>query len=488
MENGQNTAFLEELRHVMARNLGGLSIDEIASSLAAAMPRRTLQRRLEELCEQGQIIRSGKARATRYVFAHGGALAPAAMPKWQPDELPINRVREDPPEPVMPDEAAAPGTGIRFTPEAISVRDHIRQPLSQRKGVGYRPGFLEAYVPNKTDYLPRALREHLRRIGQSEDMAKLPPGTYAQRVLDRLLIDLSWNSSRLEGNTYSLLETDRLLEMGRSDDPGRSRESQMILNHKQAIEFLVDSPNDLGYNRYTFMNLHALLTEGLLDSPAAEGGLRVIPVGITGTAYRPSNTPSIIEECFEMILQKTAAIQDELEQAFFLMVHLPYLQPFEDGNKRMSRLSANIPLIRGNLSPLSFVDVATRDYVDGILSVYELNRIEPMREVFAWAYERSAARYAAICSEIGDPDPITVRYREEIKTCVRHVVVNRLGKQAAAHAVRTWATQHITATDRPRFIELAEMQLLYLTEGRIVRMRLRPSEYAAWHPIWTAKK
>jgi Fic family protein len=363
------------------------------------------------------------------------------------------------------------------------ARDIVRQPQALRQPVGYRREFLDAYEPGKTWYLPENLRDHLRRAGQSEHMAAMPPGTYARHVLDRLLIDLSWNSSRLEGNTYSLLETDHLLQMGKAD-AGRWVESQMILNHKAAIEFLVEAPSELGWNRYTLLNLHAILTDGLLKDGSAEGRLRLGPVGIGGSVFHPLNNPLMLEECFDLILKKTALIPDPLEQSFFLMVHLPYLQAFEDGNKRVSRLSANLPLIQRNLSPLSFVDVTARDYADGILSVYELNRVEVLRDLFAWAYERSAWRYATVRQEIGEPDPMQARYRDEIKERVRETVVQRLDKPAAAEALRQWAARNVTAGDRGRFIEMVERQLLGLNEGNIARVRVRPSELAAWLPAW----
>lgn len=93
------------------------------------------------------------------------------------------------------------------------------------------------------------------------------------------------------------------------------------------------------------------------------------------------------------------------------MIHLPYLQPFEDVNKRVSRLAASIPLIRQNLSPISFVDVPARDYIDGLLGVYELNQIDLLRDVFVWAYERSSAQYAVVKQSLGEPDPFRLRYR-----------------------------------------------------------------------------
>jgi hypothetical protein len=262
---------------------------------------------------------------------------------------------------------------------------------------------------------------------------------------------------------------------------------QMILNHKAAIEFLVESPDELGFNRYTFLNLHAILSDGLLKNAKSEGALRTIPAGVGGTVYHPTNQPALIEECFDLILRKAAVISDPLECAFFLMVHLPYLQPFEDGNKRTSRLSANLPLIQKNMSPLSFVDVPVRDYTDGILAVYELNRIELLRDLFAWAYERSAGRYASIRQEMSDPDPLHVRYRMEVKDRIRDVVVNRMGKMTAAEALRRWTLQNVTASDRAHFIEIVEERLLDLNEGSIARVRVRPSEFAAWWPVWTKR-
>jgi hypothetical protein len=112
-------------------------------------------------------------------------------------------------------------------------------------------------------------------------------------------------------------------------------------------------------------------------------------------------------------------------------VHLAYLQGFEDVNKRVSRLAANIPLIRGNLCPLSFVDVPERAYIDGVLGVYELNRIELLRDVFVWAYERSSARYSAVRQSLGEPDPFRLRYRALVAELVAAVVRAGMDKKAA---------------------------------------------------------
>jgi len=154
-----------------------------------------------------------------------------------------------------------------------------------------------------------------------------PAGTYARHICQRLLIDLSWNSSRLEGNTYSLLDTRRLIEFGQQAEGRDQTEAQMILNHKDAIEFLAENAADIGFNRYTILNLHGILANNLLPDPNAPGRLRSMAVGIGGSVSHPPETPQLIEECFEQVLATASAIADPFEQAFFAMVHLPTSSP-----------------------------------------------------------------------------------------------------------------------------------------------------------------
>ena len=149
---------------------------------------------------------------------------------------------------------------------------YIRQPSALREPVGYDRNFLDRYRPNKSFYLSEDERETLWKFGRTEK-AEQPAGTFAKQVLSRLLIDLSWNSSRLEGNTYTLLDTMRLIEYGEEAADKDRREAQMILNHKEAIEILVEGAEAIGFNRHTIFNLHAALAENLLPDPQAMGRL-----------------------------------------------------------------------------------------------------------------------------------------------------------------------------------------------------------------------
>ncbi len=445
----------------MDRFPDGATLSELLQAIIPQPPRRSLQRWLAQLVAEGTLESVGSGRSTRYEKPHSLILreaAPAQVVAATPVELAISS-------------------------EANKVRLAVRRPVIHRKPVGYNLDFLHDYNPNRTFYLPVSLRSHLAKVGDARE-AELPAGTRARQLLDRLLIDLSWNSSRLEGNTYSLLETERLLEAGAASEGRDFKETQMILNHKRAIEMLVQDADQIGFNRYTILNLHAALAENLLDNPGAAGRLREIPVGIERCVFHPMEGPQRIEEAFDMILRKAAKIRDPFEQALFAMVQLPYLQPFEDVNKRVSRLAANIPFIRLNLCPLSFVDVPQRDYIDGLLGVYEMNRIELLREVFVWAYERSSARYAAIRHTLGEPDPFRMRHRQLLGEVLAQVIRGRMDRQAAANFVRTESRKLTDPADRARFAEMTEAELSGLHEGNFARFLIRPSEFEAWRSGW----
>ncbi|HSV52803.1 MAG TPA: Fic family protein, partial [Burkholderiaceae bacterium] len=386
-------------------------------------------------------------------------------------------------EPAPATDSKSAEVSILLSAEARQIEARVRQPVQQRMPVGYNRGFLDNYRPNVSYYLSESVRSELLAHGQAVQV-KEPAGTYARQIAHRLLIDLSWNSSRLEGNTYSLLETERLLSAGEAAAGRNALEAQMILNHKEAIEFLIASAEDIGFNRHTILNLHALLSDNLLDDPTASGRLRKIAIGIGHAVFLPLEGPQRIDECFQQVLDTAAAINDPLEQAFFAMVQLPYLQPFEDVNKRVSRLAANIPLIQRNLCPLSFVDVPQQVYISAMLGVYELNRVELLREVFVWAYKRSCARYSAVRQSLGEPDPFRIQHRAAISEAVVDVVLGAMNKAQAIALVRHRAEVQVPAADRNRFVEVTETQLMSLHEGNIARYRLRPSEFQRWHAGW----
>lgn len=451
---------------VAAAHPEGVRVGAIREGLPYDLPPRRLQRRLALLVEQGRLVAEGRGKGRRYRLPAGDIAVTA-----EPAEISIAT------------RPAQVETYLPVSAESEALRVAVRAPIRSRRPVGYQRDFLENYRPNVTFYLPEQTRRHLLEIGRPPD-GERPAGTYARSIYSRLLIDLSWNSSRLEGNTYSLLETERLLELGEAAEGKNALEAQMILNHKSAIELLVDQADEIGFNRYTILNLHALLADNLLADPQAGGRLRRIPTSIGGTVYHPLEVPQLIDECFDRILEAAAAIADPFEQAFFALVHLAYLQGFEDVNKRVSRLAANIPLVRRNLCPLSFVDVPERAYIDGVLGIYELNRVELLRDVFVWAYGRSSARYSAVRQSLGEPDPFRFRYRALIADAVATVVRAGVDKKAATALARQRAADQVWPAEQARFVEVVETELMSLHEGNIARYRLRPAEFQAWQRTW----
>lgn len=434
----------------------GVTAQQIAQALKSSSPLRTLQYRLKYLVAEKRLVQESSGRWAKY------------------------RIPAPEPTPVVAGEQPIP-----VSRSGAEIQKYLRQPVQARKPAGYNRDFLNSYRPNVSSYLSPEERARLQKAGKPT-AGDQPAGTYAKQILNRLLIDLSWNSSRLEGNTYSLLDTKRLIAFGQEAQGKEQLDAQMILNHKDAIEFLVGSAEDISFDRYTILNLHALLANNLLADPMASGRLRRIAVGIERSAFHPLEVPQLIEECFDQILATAGAITDPFEQSFFVMVQLPYLQPFDDVNKRVSRLAANIPLIKRNLAPLSFTDVPRSTYTDAILGVYELNKTDLLKDVFIWAYERSADRYAAVRQSLGEPDPFRLRHRGALREIVGEVVRERMDRRSAAAHVARWTEEKIDPADRERFREVTEDELLSLHEGNFARYQIKPSEFQEWQRTWTA--
>lgn len=463
MPRPTQTEELELIASIVTAHSGGIGIAgieaEMARHLGKKPNRRTLQRRLQKLVQGQRLATEGESIALVYkcvsakAFPARGAVATPALALAEEEVY------------------------VPLSPEGRLIRDQVRLPLMHRRPIGYQRQFLDAYQPGTSFYLPESLRRQLHELGRTTSEGR-PAGTFARDILGRLLVDLSWASSRLEGNTYSQLDTQNLIAFGQVAAGKDAIETQMILNHKAAIEMLVENADEVGFDAFTFMNLHALLSEDLMHNPQACGRLRHRSVDISGTVFHPVALPQVIEDCFALLLSKAAAITDPFEQAFFLMVQLPYLQPFEDVNKRVSRIGANIPLFRQNLCPLSFVDVPERAYIEGTLGVYELNRVELLRDVFVWAYERSCQRYVAITQTMVAPDPLKIKYREALIHAVQAVVKGL--RQPSAAMLAEVAREHAAEADQAAFIEMLSTALQHLHEGSIARYRLRRSEYIAW--------
>jgi len=429
----------------------GLSLADLQQSYPE-IARRTLQRYTQKWLQDGQIAATGQGRGRRYLsprYGHQGISEPTGDY----------------------------GDEITLSPDSRDVLAYVRKPWQNRTVVNYDRSFLDAYEPNVSAYLSPSLRYQLRRMGTPLE-EEAPSGSFVTEILDRLLIDLSWASSHLEGNTYSLLDTAKLIQRNLAADGKSEFETLMILNHKAAIEFMVRNTDEIQFNQYTTLNLHALLAEDLLSNREDEGRLRNLPIGIGRSAYTPLVPGPVLQELFEMVLDKAIRITDPFEQAFFILVHLPYLQPFIDVNKRTARLLCNLPLLKANLCPLTFIGLPRKAWIEGLLGVYELNRVELLRDVFLHAYRKSINEYLTLKRDLSLPDPTTRRYRPFIKRMVKQVVMHPA--ESVLDIIDVAIDEEVDASDRADVRALIIEALSLLDDGRLVRYGLRPSELAKW--------
>ncbi len=426
LENRFMTRLEQDILDFVSGNPGA-GRDAIRKGAAKDVSETTVWRALKRLVEEGRLEVSGKGRATGYQLA---------------------------------------GSAV--------VRAHLTVPYNRRSPISYKPEFLDAYVPDKTWYLSQADRDRMLEAGRPQGGA-MPAGTYARRILEQLLVDLSWASSRMEGNTYDILQTERLIRFGEEAEGKDRKEALMILNHKEAIQYVVDNLEEVSLSRPDLFAIHALLSDGLLADPAMSGRLRAMPVGISHSSYRPLDDAVTIEEEFDILLQKATQITNPFEQSFFLLVHIPYLQGFADINKRTSRVASNIPLLKSDLAPMSFTTMDDRDYIDGLIGIYELNNVSLFREVYIDAYLASAEKYRVLRAEVESPHKAAIVYRDFVRAAVRRSVLEFKGFRYDDVMIMA-AEAGVPEADQESVVAYVAEQLAGLHEGNVIRYRLKPDD------------
>ncbi|QQZ30030.1 hypothetical protein HMY34_15385 [Thiothrix subterranea] len=279
---------------------------------------------------------------------------------------------------------------------AVYLRWDLSRPPQQRLPVSYNPKLLDDYQPNQTFLLSATQRAELMQVGNIAGSGKPELGKNYTRLIATLLIDLAHASSNLENVPISWLDTKTLLEFGERPDGLDETQLRIVLNHKAAINHLTTHAGDMHLSRWDLSDLHSLIADGLIAETAAIGRLRSWVVRFSDSRYLPPDNPYLLNEAFEEFCRKGSAIADPYEQAFFSMTFIPYLQPFQDGNKRTSRLAMNIPLLKNCLAPFSFTDLRKRDYMFGLLAFYERGQHAFLAEAFVAAYRQTAPRYAEL--------------------------------------------------------------------------------------------
>ena len=241
------------------------------------------------------------------------------------------------------------------------------------------PLFTEEELSHLND-LQKEFRAHLADMSENE----------YRKEMERLGIDLSWKSSQIEGNTYSLLETERLLRESKTADGKTKEEAVMLLNHKDALRFVLDNPDYLQMLTIGHIeDIHQLLTKEL----SVDKGLRHRRVGITGTQYRPLDNEFQIREAMRDTCDLINSRNNVFEKALLALLLLSYIQPFMDGNKRTARITANAILTANGYCPLSFRTVDSIDYKKAMLIFYEQNNLHAFKQIFIDQYEFAVREY-----------------------------------------------------------------------------------------------
>ncbi len=292
----------------------------------------------------------------------------------------------------------------------FSLPGHLRPPRT------YDPMRFGTYDPDNVPWLNPASRALMAgAVGQGG--LDLDPSTYTREIAERFLIEMSWASSALEGNTYSLPETEALIKYAEVAGGKSEVEVQMILNHKQAIGWLIDNIATVQITPDTVMRLHAMLMRGLVRQNNL-GAIRRDPVSITTSSYVPSSDHAELSIGLSELCRKAAVAKDPFEASFALLAGIAYLPPFIDGNKRTGRLLCNIPLLQAGLPPISFIGVGRAAYGIGMTTWYELADTKYLAQVISEGYALTAPSYRVAATTKRVPRSVEIRMRRRLDEAV----------------------------------------------------------------------
>lgn len=325
----------------------GRSSKEITEAMEGKISLATVKRIINELTGNFYIYAEGKARATRYYVS------------------PL------------------------FTP--IDMNEYYSKEVDERK---VQTGYNFELIPNVLNKVNLFTEQEMTELSSLQDkfaknFASLSD-EQKHREMERLGIDLSWKSSQIEGNTYSLLETERLLKEKQTAAGKTKEEAIMLLNHKDALDFIVDNPGYLQQLTISRIeDIHSLLIKEL----GVDRNIRTRRVGITGTNYRPIDNEFQIREALQQTCDLVNSRANVFEKALYILLLLSYIHAFNDGNKRIARITSNAILIANGYCPISFRTVDSIDYKKAMLLFYEQNNISAFKQIFIEQFRFAVETY-----------------------------------------------------------------------------------------------
>lgn len=332
------------------RETGKCSSKEIFEEVDISVSYATLKRIITKLKSDNYIDSVGRGKGTKYILSPAFKLIqPIDIEKYYEKEIDERQIKGD--------------FNFKIITEVLNA--------------------YSAFTENELNKLALVQKEY------ESNVSKLSDNEY-NNELERLAIDLSWKSSQIEGNTYSLLETERLLKEKETASGKSSEEAIMLLNHKEAIDFIIehnDYLNPLTVSKIE--DIHSILTKGL----NVERNLRKRRVGISGTNYKPLDNEFQILEALGYTCDVINNKESVFEKALLALVLISYIQPFIDGNKRTARIVSNAILMNYDYCPLSFRTVDSIDYKKAMLLFYEQNNISNFKEIFKTQFEFAVRTY-----------------------------------------------------------------------------------------------
>lgn len=273
----------------------------------------------------------------------------------------------------------------------IDVNDYYKKEIDERI---IKSGFNLELIRNILGQVDIFSPQELKKLEElqntyTEKVKNLSHSQY-QKELERLAIDLSWKSSQIEGNTYSLLETERLLREQETAEGKTKDEATMLLNHKDALDFITENPDYLNpVEIRNIEDIHSVLIKTL----DVDRNIRTRGVGITGTNYRPLDNEYQIREALQDMCNLVNSKSIVFEKSLLLLVLLSYIQAFNDGNKRTARIVSNACLINYKYCPISFRTIDSIAYKKAMLIFYEQNNIHPFKQIFIDQFEFAVKTY-----------------------------------------------------------------------------------------------
>jgi Fic family protein len=274
---------------------------------------------------------------------------------------------------------------------SINVEEYFQKEIDEREIHEHFNHSLITETLSKTSLFTEDELKHLMNLQNlyKENISKLTDAEY-KKELERLAIDLSWKSSQIEGNTYSLLETERLLKDKETTSGKTKDEATMLLNHKAALDFIIDHPKYVKPLSLTGIeDIHSILVKDL----EIDRNIRKRKVGISGTNYKPLDNEFQIKEALEELCLLVNKEKNVFAKALFVLVLISYIQAFADGNKRTARIISNAILMNNNYCPISFRTVGSIDYKKAMLIFYEQNNISAFKKIFIDQFEFAVKTY-----------------------------------------------------------------------------------------------